>query len=194
MITLTVQAGAESGRVIELQPGRYRVGRGEDNDILLAHPSVSTHHCELVASEFGIAVRDLESTNGSFINGERVATGMVHDGETLRLGDLELRARVPEVAIAIPQADLFIEAPGAAFLADGTPACYQHRDTAAVFRCTNCENWWCGECVRQLKRLSGAFLIFCPECSAACVPLPSASDTQKKSFLRRITSVLRREK
>lgn len=191
MPKLMVQTGQLAGREFELKPGVNSVGRNHENSIAITEPSVSTFHCELHLADIGLAVHDLGSTNGTFINRQRVAKGMVQNGDLLTFGDIDCAVELPEITIAIPEIQNLHEAPGAAFLADGTPACFSHREIAALYRCTKCENWWCTECVRQLKKLSGDFLQFCPECSAACASLPSVTTAKKRSFLERVGDTLR---
>jgi len=190
MPKLIIKSGQFTGKEFELQPGVNTVGRGPDNTISIPEPSVSTFHCELHLADIGLAVHDHNSTNGTFINKQAVVKGMLQTGDMLTLGDVDFAVELPEVMIAIPEMTV-VEAPGAAFLDDGTPACFSHRIVAADFRCTKCDNWWCNECVRHMKKLSGDFLLFCPECSAACAPLPRTTVAAKKSFLQRVGDTLR---
>ena len=65
------------------------VGRSPDNDVIMQGPenaSVSVHHCEILRHEDGFRIRDLESTNGTFLNGERVAEAQLRAPATIRLG------------------------------------------------------------------------------------------------------------
>jgi hypothetical protein len=190
MSKLIIKSGGHAGAEFVLKPGINSVGRHAENDIAISEPSISTFHCELNAADIGISVRDLDSTNGTFINGNRTAKGMLQNGDRLTLGDIDFAVELPEVEIALPEIR-FEEAAAAAFLDDGTPACFTHRENAALYRCSKCENWWCGECVRQLKRLSGDFLQFCPECSAGCVAIPRQTAASRKSFFKRIGDTLR---
>src|SRR5690606_1907758 len=103
---------------------------------------------------------------------------------------VEFLVELPEVTIALPE----IEKPEqvfAAFLDDGTPACLVHRELAATMRCTKCANWDCTDCVRHLKRITGEYLHFCPECSAPCETLPKQTEARKKSFFHRLGETLR---
>jgi hypothetical protein len=189
MPKLVIKSGQSAGREFNLGLGIVSIGRNHENTIAVPEASISTFHCELHVAEIGVAVHDLESTNGTYINRQRVAKGMLHSGDVLTLGDIDFDIEVPDVTIALPEMQM-AEAPGAAFLDDGTPACFGHREVAALYRCPKCENWWCGECVRQLKRPSGDFLQFCPQCSSACTSLV-ASAKAKKSFLQRVGDTLR---
>jgi hypothetical protein len=190
MPKLIIKSGREAGREVELKEGVNRIGRSPGNDIEIQEPSISGVHCELQVAEIGVSVRDLGSTNGTFINGKQVAKGILQRGDTLMLGEIEFTPDLPEVHIAVPKIE-FQESLGAAFLEDGTPACFNHRDMGATFRCGKCEQWWCNECVRLLKRLNGEFLKFCPDCSGPCIPLQEVTATSKKSFFGRLGDTLR---
>jgi hypothetical protein len=189
MAKLIFKGGAEAGRQLNLKNGLNRIGRNAANDLSIPEPSISSFHCEINVAEIAVAVRDLNSTNGTFINGQPVAKGVLQKGDVLTLGTVDFDIEIPEVNVAIPEMH-FEEAPGAAFLEDGTPACFAHREVAATFACTHCENWWCNDCVRLMKRLSGEFLKFCPECDGACVPIAKSTPT-KRSLFGRLGDTLR---
>lgn len=190
MAKLVIKSGSQAGREIELAEGLHRLGRHPSNDLHLPEPSVSNFHCELKVAEIGVAVRDLQSTNGTFINQAPVTQGMLQGGDLLTVGQIEMEVLTADVKIALP-AIPSTEAPGAAFLSDGTLGCFTHREAAAVYRCVQCEHWWCAECVRVMKRLSGDFLQFCPECSGPCVLIPKETGPGRKSFLERVGDTLR---
>ena len=69
MAKLVIQNQGMTGRVCELHTDRTTIGRVEDNTFQIADPSVSSHHCEVHLRGSDIFIRDLNSTNGSFING-----------------------------------------------------------------------------------------------------------------------------
>jgi predicted component of type VI protein secretion system len=92
MAKLVVLTQAFAGRSCELTAERTTIGRMEDNNFPIAEPSVSSHHCEILLRDNQVVVRDLNSTNGTFINGEPVIKETVlRPGQTLRLGSVELR-------------------------------------------------------------------------------------------------------
>lgn len=66
------------------------VGRAEDCDLVLPHPSVSGHHLRLSWSGGQIVVEDLHSANGVLVNGRRVDRAVVRPGDDVRLGDAPL--------------------------------------------------------------------------------------------------------
>ena len=84
-------AGQTPSRILRLTPGSARtVGRGPRADFIVEAPLVSRIHCRLVATEAELTVDDLESTNGTFVNADRVVSSVLRDGDRLRLGRLEL--------------------------------------------------------------------------------------------------------
>jgi predicted Ser/Thr protein kinase len=68
---LVVAVGEESWRYV-LTADRYSIGRGRDCDITVAAASVSRRHAELIRTEGGYGIRDLNTANGLWLNGERV--------------------------------------------------------------------------------------------------------------------------
>lgn len=80
-----------TGRTHELKVDKTTIGRVEDNTFQIAEPSVSSHHCELLLKGPEVYVKDLDSTNGTFINGEKVSESLLKPGQILRLGQIELR-------------------------------------------------------------------------------------------------------
>ena len=70
----------------------FRIGRSGDNDLCLANDSVSGHHAELLRLANGsYRVIDLGSTNGLWVNGERVRERIINHGEIMALGEVKLR-------------------------------------------------------------------------------------------------------
>ena len=86
---------------LALRPGgrRLNVGRASDSDLCLNHPSVSKIHAALLMNREGtLLVSDTGSTNGTFINGRRIAYGEarhLEDGDVVGFGDAEVRFRKP---------------------------------------------------------------------------------------------------
>lgn len=69
----------------------YTLGRAPDNNIAIADGSVSSHHARIVRTAEGFILEDLQSRNGSFVNGEKVTDKRVlADGDLLRLGKIIL--------------------------------------------------------------------------------------------------------
>src|SRR6266516_7736097 len=91
MAKLVVLSEGFTGLTCELKVDKTTVGRLDDNAFQIAEPSVSSHHCELTRRGADLLVKDLNSTNGTFINGEKVAEAVLKPGQILRLGMIEMR-------------------------------------------------------------------------------------------------------
>jgi pSer/pThr/pTyr-binding forkhead associated (FHA) protein len=91
MAKLVILSEGMTGRSHELKVDKTTIGRVEDNTFQIAEPSVSSHHCEVLLRGNEVIVRDLNSTNGSFINGEKITEKALKPGQTLRLGQIEMR-------------------------------------------------------------------------------------------------------
>ncbi|MGH7951046.1 MAG: FHA domain-containing protein [Limisphaerales bacterium] len=104
MAKLVILTQGMTGRAHELNVDRTTIGRVEDNTFQIPDPSVSSHHCEVILSGGDILIRDLNSTNGSYINGEKITEKVLKPGQTLRLGQIELKLDdgTPVVATPVP--------------------------------------------------------------------------------------------
>ena len=80
-----------TGRSFELIIERTTVGRVEDNTFHIADASVSSHHAEIILRGSDIVIRDIGSTNGTFINNEKITEAVLKPGQTLRFGQVELK-------------------------------------------------------------------------------------------------------
>src|SRR5882762_4445884 len=89
-----------TGRTYELKTDKTTVGRVSDNAFEIPEASVSSHHCELTLRGNDLLVKDLGSTNGTFINGEKIEEGVLKPGQTLRLGMIEMRLESGDAAPA----------------------------------------------------------------------------------------------
>ena len=91
MAKLVILNQGMTGRTFELNVERTTVGRVEDNTFQIADGSVSSHHAEIILRGTEIVIKDLNSTNGSFINNERITETVLQLGQTLRFGQVELK-------------------------------------------------------------------------------------------------------
>jgi ABC transport system ATP-binding/permease protein len=66
------------------------IGRSTGAEFILDAPLVSRLHCQLTAHDAGLEVKDLDSTNGTFVNGTRVTSARLQTGDRLRVGRTEL--------------------------------------------------------------------------------------------------------
>ncbi|NOT63395.1 MAG: FHA domain-containing protein [Acidobacteria bacterium] len=76
----------EQVKVFALEAARFTIGRGPENSLCLPHGVVSRLHAEIVRLGDDYMLRDLGSTNGSFVNSGRVSEQMLNDGDLLRFG------------------------------------------------------------------------------------------------------------
>lgn len=88
--TLTVVAGPDSGRRYTLLPTKTRIGRGVDNEVVLEDARVSRHHAELYLRGSEWYLRDLGSTNGTYVNGYGSRERALESGDRISLGGVEL--------------------------------------------------------------------------------------------------------
>ncbi len=74
----------------QFEAGRVIAGRASDNEIFVKSKFVSRHHAQLISDEDGCTVEDLNSTNGIFINDERIKRRKLSDGDVVSMGLHEL--------------------------------------------------------------------------------------------------------
>jgi hypothetical protein len=89
---LTITQGSQTGQSAELADGVILIGRGADAQLSLDDDYVSTRHARVVSGENGIYLEDLGSTNGSYVNGQRItAPTTVSLSDTIRIGRTMMR-------------------------------------------------------------------------------------------------------
>src|SRR5687768_12534984 len=89
---LVVTDGPDRGKELVIERERVTIGRSMICDLPLAgDKAVSGTHCEIVASEKGVLLRDLESTNGTYVGDLRVREVWIKPGTALRCGQSHLR-------------------------------------------------------------------------------------------------------
>lgn len=96
-----------------LEQGQAGIGRGTENSIHLDAAGVSRRHAEIERKDAGFLLRDLESTNGTFVNGQRIVEAVVSSGDVLRFGDVI--GLVGRVDVNDPTASAPVELGGTVF-------------------------------------------------------------------------------
>lgn len=91
MPRLVVLSEGYTGRTYELTVEKTTIGRVDDNSFSIPDGSMSSHHCEILLKGNDVIVKDLGSTNGSFIGGEPITESPLKPGQILRLGQIEMR-------------------------------------------------------------------------------------------------------
>jgi len=87
---LAVTTGPEMGRSLTLTKSRVVIGR-KGADFALTDPEVSRHHCMIEVREGFANLKDLDSTNGTFFEEERVRAAVLKDGAQFRVGSSTIR-------------------------------------------------------------------------------------------------------
>ena len=85
-ITLRVLHGADRGKVFDRIPTPVTIGREEGNSIQLNDERISRYHLKLQEDNDRIVATDLESTNGTKVNGEEIQVRIVRDGDMIAVG------------------------------------------------------------------------------------------------------------
>ena len=88
---LVVIKGAQRGLELVIVGDVFRVGKAPENDLVLADETVSRVHFEIARDAKGYLVRDLKSTNGTFLDGAEVKEAYLRAGSVIGLGAVELK-------------------------------------------------------------------------------------------------------
>ncbi|MFP3882914.1 MAG: FHA domain-containing protein [Actinomycetota bacterium] len=83
---IVVEKGPRKGMSFLLKDGNTTVGRHPDSDIFLNDVTVSRHHCRFVTSGDELTVEDSGSTNGTYVNDERVDSAKLQAGDEVLIG------------------------------------------------------------------------------------------------------------
>ncbi|MDP9001414.1 MAG: sigma 54-interacting transcriptional regulator [Myxococcota bacterium] len=103
-IYVVVLSGSAKGNMRPLGD-RLRLGKAQDNDLILDDDTVSRHHCELERLSDGVHVRDLGSTNGTRVQGARVSAAIVQPGAVLKVGEVEIALRPAVRSVEVMPSD-----------------------------------------------------------------------------------------
>lgn len=87
---LVVERGPRAGMTFSLESGKTTIGRGPEQDIFLDDVTVSRDHAVIVVDESGVSLRDAGSTNGTYINGERLDSAVLSPGDEVIIGKFHL--------------------------------------------------------------------------------------------------------
>lgn len=188
MARLLIEMEGLENRPLNLRLGANRIGHNPDCDFCIDHSTVSSMHCELVLSQEGILIRDCNSTNGTFVDGEPVTEAWLRPGQTVQLGEVKLLVENTEITIAIPK----FEQPAQhkfpptgvgspVVMPAGALICGRHQEALATHKCTQCSELMCDQCVRSVKRQGGQTFYFCPLCNGKCIRI--SHELKKKTFM-----------
>ncbi len=83
----------DSGHVVKkmlLSQGRFIIGRAEDADLVVTNKDVSRRHAAIICDGSNLSIEDLDSTNGTFVNGRRISKGSIQPGDEISVGDCKI--------------------------------------------------------------------------------------------------------
>lgn len=100
--TFLVRPPHGATREYEMTRTPFTIGRKPDNDLCLEDPAVSAHHARIVQVQEVLFLEDLGSTNGSFVNEQKIDRRQLQDADSIRLGSHRLIFRDKPVSAAEP--------------------------------------------------------------------------------------------
>jgi len=90
MYRLRILVGPNKGKSIPLEDGHNTIGRSPGSDVTLASSKVSKQHCSVIVMEDSVLLQDLNSSNGTFVNGSRVMERPLKVGDRVSVGEYVL--------------------------------------------------------------------------------------------------------
>ena len=91
----------DTGQEWSFEREEVTIGAMDDNDVVMPEDAVSRYHCKIVQDDTGYVLVDLESTNGTFINGVRIREGYLRPGCTIDVGQSKLKFNASEERVEI---------------------------------------------------------------------------------------------
>jgi len=176
MAKLVIKTEGLTAEVIELKRGVNRLGRSSRNDFQIDHRSISRFHAEIELNDDWMLVRDMDSSNGVFVNDEQVAESPLESGQILRLGDVSML--VKDAPVVKSGRELV--------------ACENHPELAATMICKHCGRSYCAACVHILRRTGGQILRLCPTCSGHCEPMAGVNQDAKGRLTNLVRKLLKK--
>jgi hypothetical protein len=149
------------------------VGRGDQNQVVIEHPSISSSHCRLTVSETHAVLRDCGSTGGTFVRGELVEEARLVPGSVFRLGEVQFRFESDAPGGSEPPMPPPLRRP-AVSLGTAPRHCKYHPQTRARFHCSRCKLSFCDLCVERRVASGGSASVRCRKCGMACDPVADA--------------------
>jgi len=94
-VKLVVVHGKHAGQEIPIPGPKFFIGRAEDCNLRPHSDLVSRHHCVIMVEEGFVAVRDFNSKNGTFVNGDKIAgEAEIKSGDHLKVGQIEFEVQI----------------------------------------------------------------------------------------------------
>jgi DNA-binding NtrC family response regulator len=102
---LVVVKGAQRGREYNIAGDVIRIGKVDENDLVLPEETVSRVHCEILRDGKGYLLRDLHSTNGTFLDGAEIREAYIRAGSLITVGTVQLKFQPFEERIELLPSD-----------------------------------------------------------------------------------------
>ena len=137
---LIISLGEQSPSTVELHHEYTYLGRAEENELAIPEPSISNRHCVFILSGADVIVRDLNSSNGTYVNGEPAAEQILRPGDNIQVGVIDIKfvpgVRRPKLSPASSTAAVMVKPKRLIAAESGTtlklPETYQRRDPLTV--------------------------------------------------------------
>jgi predicted component of type VI protein secretion system len=98
-VRVKILQGSNAGKEVKLPVPKCLIGRGDECHLRPQSDAVSRRHCEIVTNDKEVAVRDLGSRNGTYVNGEQIkGETLLLTGDVLRIGPLEFEMLIEHTA------------------------------------------------------------------------------------------------
>ncbi len=112
--SLVVLSGEERGAERLIGNDAFRIGKSPENDLVLGDDTVSRVHCEIVREKKGYLLRDLDSTNGTKVDGTRIKEVYLAPGALISIGKVDIRVKpfAERIELLPSERDSFGEAVG----------------------------------------------------------------------------------
>jgi pSer/pThr/pTyr-binding forkhead associated (FHA) protein len=179
----------------DLRGGLNSVGRNPTNDVVIHEASVSAFHAEITVDDRGVIVRDLQSTNGTFLDDQPISEHEIRSGQVIQFGSVTLRLLTDEIRITVPPTNPQPAPITARVDPDtGISLCSINPRLPATHRCVRCPRVFHEKSLRILHLSnSDTVLRFCPICSAQAEPIPGLvpPPLPPVTVLARITQTVR---
>jgi transcriptional regulator with GAF, ATPase, and Fis domain len=102
---LVVLKGTQRGKEFVISGDVIRIGKVDENDLVLPEETVSRVHCEILRDQKGHLLRDLHSTNGTFLDGAEIREAYIRAGSIITVGTVQLKFQPFEERIEILPSD-----------------------------------------------------------------------------------------
>lgn len=91
------------GEFVPLRGNLLTIGRTPDNNLALSDSQVSHHHARIIRQPEGFIIEDLNSTNGTFVNGQQVTRQLLHGDDEIQIGQTRLIFQIPSIVPSPPE-------------------------------------------------------------------------------------------